>query len=75
MAIARALVGKPTIVLADEPTGSLDTATGQDILGLLFELHRAGTTIVVVTHNPEIAGAIPRTVRLRDGAVEDDSAW
>ncbi|HEY7948726.1 MAG TPA: ABC transporter ATP-binding protein [Acidimicrobiales bacterium] len=74
VAIARALVGKPTIILADEPTGSLDSGGGRDILGLFSDLHRAGTTIVVVTHNPEIARAIPRTVRLRDGAVEYDGA-
>ncbi|HMD45506.1 MAG TPA: ABC transporter ATP-binding protein [Acidimicrobiales bacterium] len=73
-AIARALVGEPAIVLADEPTGSLDTATGRSILGLLSDLNAAGTTIVVVTHNPEIAEAVPRTVRLRDGRVERDSA-
>jgi putative ABC transport system ATP-binding protein len=73
VAIARALVGEPTIILADEPTGSLDTATGRDILTLLAELNNGGTTIVVVTHNPEIAAAVPRIVRLRDGEVEHDS--
>ncbi len=73
VAIARALVGGPTIILADEPTGSLDTATGREILGLLADLHRGGTTIVVVTHNPEIADAVPRIVRLRDGEIEHDS--
>jgi putative ABC transport system ATP-binding protein len=73
VAIARALVGGPAIILADEPTGSLDTNTGRDILHLLAELNDGGTTIVVVTHNPEIADSIPRTIRLRDGAVEYDS--
>jgi putative ABC transport system ATP-binding protein len=73
-AIARAIVGRPAIVLADEPTGSLDTVTGRAILDLLLELNASGSTIVVVTHNPEIAGAMPRVVRLRDGLVERDSA-
>jgi putative ABC transport system ATP-binding protein len=72
-AIARALVGRPSVILADEPTGSLDTASGQGILALLTDLNAAGATILVATHNPEIAGAVPRTVRLRDGVVESDS--
>ena len=73
VAIARALVGRPAIILADEPTGSLDTATGRDILELLAHLHAGGTTIVVVTHNDEIAAAVPRVVRLRDGEIEHDT--
>jgi putative ABC transport system ATP-binding protein len=73
VAIARALIGEPDIILADEPTGSLDTATGQEILDLLHELNAGGTTIVVVTHNPEVADAVPRTIRLRDGAIESDT--
>ena len=72
-AIARALVGEPTLVLADEPTGNIDTAQGQEILELLTSLNDAGVTMVVVTHNPEVANAARRTVRLRDGEVEDDS--
>jgi putative ABC transport system ATP-binding protein len=72
-AIARALIGRPAIILADEPTGSLDTATGLGILALLTELNAAGSTILVATHNPEIARAVPRTIRLRDGAVESDT--
>jgi len=72
-AIARALVGKPSVILADEPTGSLDTAAGQGILALLTDLNAGGATILVATHNPEIAGAVPRTVRLRDGVIESDS--
>ncbi len=74
VAIARALVGGPAIILADEPTGSLDTTTGREILALLAELNDSGTTIAVVTHNPEIAEAVPRVVRLRDGEVEHDTA-
>jgi len=72
-AIARALIGRPAIILADEPTGSLDTATGRGILALLAELNAAGSTILVATHNPEIARAVPRVIRLRDGAVESDT--
>ena len=72
-AIARALIGRPAIILADEPTGSLDTATGLGIHALLTELNAAGSTILVATHNPEIAHAVPRTIRLRDGAVESDT--
>ena len=73
VAIARAIIGKPAIVLADEPTGSLDSTTGAGILALLTELNARGSTIVIVTHNPEIAGAVPRTIRLRDGQVDHDS--
>jgi putative ABC transport system ATP-binding protein len=68
-AIARALVAKPAIVLADEPTGALDSATGAEIVGLLRELNEAGTTIAVITHDPEVADALPRRVALRDGRV------
>ncbi len=73
VAIARALVGRPAIILADEPTGSLDTATGAGILALLADLNMAGSTIVVVSHNPEIAAAVPRTISLRDGEIVADS--
>jgi putative ABC transport system ATP-binding protein len=73
VAIARAIAGRPAIVLADEPTGNLDTAQGRDILRLLTELGDTGTTIVVVTHNPEIAAALPRVIRLRDGGIEHDT--
>jgi len=72
-AIARALVGKPAVILADEPTGSLDTAAGQSILALLTALNAAGSTILIATHNPEIATAVPRTITLRDGAIDSDS--
>ena len=74
VAIARALVGRPAIILADEPTGSLDSAAGASILSLLAELNRRGATILVVTHNPEIAAAAGRVIRLRDGRIEHDSA-
>jgi putative ABC transport system ATP-binding protein len=72
VAIARAVVGKPAIVLADEPTGNLDSATGAEVLDLFRTLHLAGRTIVLITHDPQVAGAAPRTVSLRDGRVESD---
>jgi putative ABC transport system ATP-binding protein len=74
VAIARAIVGRPTILLADEPTGALDTASGAAVLGLLRELNAAGTTVLVITHDLELAASLPRQVRMRDGAVEEDSA-
>jgi len=73
VAIARALIGDPAIILADEPTGSLDSATSAGIIALLTELNRRGATIVVVTHNPELAAVARRTVSLRDGAITADS--
>ena len=73
VAIARALAGRPAVILADEPTGSLDSAASAGILTLLAELNSRGTTILVVTHNPEIAGAASRVIRLRDGQIEHDS--
>jgi putative ABC transport system ATP-binding protein len=73
VAIARALVGRPAIVLADEPTGNLDSASGAAILALLKELHRGGATIVVVTHNHELADELPRRVEVRDGRIVADS--
>ncbi len=74
VATARALVGNPSIVLADEPTGNLDTKNSDVIVELIKELHATGATIVVITHNREIAESFPRVVRLRDGQVEYDSA-
>jgi putative ABC transport system ATP-binding protein len=73
VAIARAVVGEPAIVLADEPTGNLDSASGGAIVDVLRGLNREGTTIVVITHNPEIAGALPRQVEIRDGALVRDT--
>ncbi|MFJ3905446.1 ABC transporter ATP-binding protein [Streptomyces sp. NPDC090025] len=73
VAIARALVGEPDLLLADEPTGALDTASGEIVMGLLHELHASGTTICVITHDNEIAASLPRRVRFRDGAIVADS--
>jgi putative ABC transport system ATP-binding protein len=72
-AIARSVVGRPALVLADEPTGNLDTASGTEIIELLKDLNRDGTTIAVVTHNSELAAAMHRRIELRDGRVERDS--
>jgi putative ABC transport system ATP-binding protein len=72
VAIARALVGRPSIVFADEPTGNLDTASGAQIVSLLRELNAEGTTIVVITHDLELAASLPRRVHIRDGRVELD---
>ena len=74
VAIARALVGDPAVVLADEPTGNLDSATGSEVIGLLRALHEEGRTIVVITHDEAIAATFPRTIVLRDGRVVADTA-
>ncbi len=72
VAIARALVTTPSLILADEPTGNLDSATAKDILALFSRLHDQGNTLVIVTHEPSIAAQCPRAIRMRDGVVEAD---
>ncbi|HSB53248.1 MAG TPA: ABC transporter ATP-binding protein, partial [Gemmatimonadales bacterium] len=72
VAIARALVNRPSILLADEPTGNLDSVTSEEIMGVFGDLHRAGQTVIMVTHEPDIAAHAQRIVALRDGRVESD---
>jgi putative ABC transport system ATP-binding protein len=72
VAIARALVNNPSILLADEPTGNLDSKTGIEIMGVFDRLHKAGNTIVVVTHEADVAAFAYRTIQIRDGQVEND---
>jgi putative ABC transport system ATP-binding protein len=74
VAIARALVGDPTLLLADEPTGNLDSVNGAAILQLLLRLNKAGTTIIVITHDPALAARFPRQITIRDGRLLADSA-
>jgi putative ABC transport system ATP-binding protein len=73
VAVARALIGQPAIVLADEPTGNLDQATGQSVLALIDQLHQAGSTIVVITHDHAIAERMPRRVEILDGHIVADT--
>jgi putative ABC transport system ATP-binding protein len=72
VAIARALVNRPSILLADEPTGNLDSVTGEEIMALFVRLHEQGNTIILVTHEPDIAARAHRIIRVRDGRVERD---
>jgi len=72
VAIARAMVNKPSIILADEPTGNLDTKTSNEIMALFEKIHAAGNTVIVVTHEEDIASYAHRIVRLRDGLIESD---
>jgi putative ABC transport system ATP-binding protein len=74
VAIARALVNRPRLLLADEPTGNLDHATGREILAILRELHRQGSTIVAVTHSEEVAAVAEQVVHIRDGRIESEPA-
>ena len=74
VAIARAVVGEPVLLLADEPTGNLDSASGAGVLSLLRELNEAGTTVLVITHDREVAASMHRQVELRDGAIVQDKA-
>jgi len=72
VAVARAVVGEPSVLLADEPTGNLDSAAGAEVLAVLADLHASGTTVIVITHDSEIAAWAPRRVRMRDGRVVSD---
>jgi putative ABC transport system ATP-binding protein len=74
VAVARALVTNPAMILADEPTGNLDSASTADVLGLFSELHQAGSTIVLITHDPEVAARAPRRVKIADGLIVSDDS-
>ena len=74
LAIARALANEPTLLLADEPTGALDSEGGQEVVELLSRLHRGGQTILLVTHDPAVAGAADRVLSMRDGRIGHEPA-
>lgn len=74
VAVARALVNKPSIILADEPTGNLDTKTSYEIMHLFQEIHDAGNTVILVTHEEDIASYAHRIIRMRDGVVESEKS-
>ena len=74
VAIARALINNPSLILADEPTGNLDTTTSRDIMGIFSELSKAGNTIILITHEEDIASHCRRIIRLRDGRIESDKS-
>jgi putative ABC transport system ATP-binding protein len=74
VAIARALIGEPSIVLADEPTGNLDSVSGAAVFDLLLDLHRQGTTIIIITHDREVAARLPRRLEVLDGRIVNDTA-
>jgi len=74
VAIARALLMKPALLLADEPTGNLDSKSAADVLALIAEVHAGGQTVVLVTHDADVAALAQRQIRLRDGRIEHDSA-
>lgn len=73
VAIARAVVGNPAIILADEPTGALDTKTGKEILDILKSLHKEGKTIILITHDPSIGAMAERIIHVKDGMIEKEA--
>ncbi|HCC33725.1 MAG TPA: macrolide ABC transporter ATP-binding protein [Clostridiales bacterium] len=73
VAIARAIINRPAIILADEPTGNLDSRSGSEVMGMLFRLHRSGTTVILVTHNANLAEQAGRLIRMHDGRVVEDT--